>query len=164
MIQTDLPEPVEPATRRWGILVKSNTLGVPIISLPKAAHIEASLFKFWGDSKTSLRVTLLIVGLGISTPIVLLPGIGAWIITSLAAKARAISLLILTIRLTLVPAGTVNSYSVTAGPMCISTTLAFIPKSLKTRSKISLLLLVKSVELIFFCFIGSKIWLNLGSI
>ena len=77
LIHTDLPLPVEPATSKWGILVKSITFGVPIISLPKAAHILASLFKFCGDSNTSLKVTLLIVGFGISTPIVLLPGIGA---------------------------------------------------------------------------------------
>ena len=134
-----------------------------MISFPKAAHILASLFKFWGDSNTSLKVTLLIVGLGISTPIVLLPGIGAWMITSLAAKARAISLLMFTILLTLVPAGTVNSYSVTAGPMWISTTLALTPKSRKTLSRISLLLLVKSVEFIFLGFTGSNISLNLGS-
>jgi hypothetical protein len=47
--------------------------------------------------------------LGISIPTVLLPGIGASIRTSLAANAKAISLLIFKILLTLVPPGISNS-------------------------------------------------------
>lgn len=162
MIHTDLPEPVEPATKRCGIFVKSNTFGVPIISLPKAAHILASLFKFCGLSSTSLKVTLDIVGFGISIPIVLFPGIGAWIITSFAAKARAISLSIFKILLTFVAGGTVSSYSVTAGPIWISTTFAAIPKSFKTLSSISLLLWVNEVLFVFLGFNGSNISLNFG--
>ncbi len=34
-IATLLPEPVAPATRRWGIFDKSATTGVPNISLPR---------------------------------------------------------------------------------------------------------------------------------
>ena len=39
-IQTVLPEPVEPATRRWGILVKSATKGFPLASLPSTIGIS----------------------------------------------------------------------------------------------------------------------------
>ena len=33
-IKTDFPEPVVPATRRWGVLLKSITSMLPEISLP----------------------------------------------------------------------------------------------------------------------------------
>ena len=65
---------------------------------------------------TSLIGTLETFRLGISTPTVLFPGIGASILTSLAANASAISLLMLVIRLTLVPALISTSNCVTAGP------------------------------------------------
>ena len=32
---TDLPEPVVPATSKWGILARSTTTGLPAMSLPK---------------------------------------------------------------------------------------------------------------------------------
>ena len=32
---TDLPEPVVPATSRWGILARSETMGLPSTSLPR---------------------------------------------------------------------------------------------------------------------------------
>ncbi len=36
LMDTLLPEPVDPATRRWGILAKSMTKGSPEISFPSA--------------------------------------------------------------------------------------------------------------------------------
>ena len=33
---TDLPEPVVPATSRWGILARSAVIMLPVISLPRA--------------------------------------------------------------------------------------------------------------------------------
>ena len=85
--------------------------------------------------KTSLSGTEAIFLFGISIPTVLLPGIGASILTSLAASARAISLLILVILLTLVPALISTSNWVTAGPSWIATTLPVIWKSLSTFSR-----------------------------
>ena len=36
LIPTDLPAPVVPATKQWGIFTKSATIGLPEMSLPKA--------------------------------------------------------------------------------------------------------------------------------
>ena len=36
LMATDLPDPVVPATRTWGILARSATTGWPPISLPSA--------------------------------------------------------------------------------------------------------------------------------
>ena len=33
---TDLPDPVVPATSRWGIFARSTTTGRPLMSLPRA--------------------------------------------------------------------------------------------------------------------------------
>ena len=66
---------------------------------------------------TSLKETALFTLLGSSIPIVLLPGIGACILTSLAAKLRAISFCIESNLLTFVPAFNSNSYWVTDGPI-----------------------------------------------
>ena len=63
---------------------------------------------------------------------------------NLTRKFLAISLLILTIRLTFVPLGTVISYSVTAGPICIWTTFPLISKSFKTLSSFSWFNLTKA--------------------
>ena len=148
-MQTDLPEPVEPAISKCGILDKSASIGLPIISLPKAMfNLPSPLVK-----SISLILTALTDEFGISIPIVFLPGIGAWILTSLAAIARAISLLMLVIRFTLVPLGTIISYSVTAGPIWISTTFPLISKSFKTLSNISWLLLTNDSSPLFF-FLG----------
>ena len=37
LMATDLPEPVVPATKTWGILPKSATTGTPAMSLPMAS-------------------------------------------------------------------------------------------------------------------------------
>ena len=37
LIATDLPEPVVPATSRWGIFCRSTTTGLPAMSLPSAS-------------------------------------------------------------------------------------------------------------------------------
>ena len=97
-------------------------------------------------ARMSFILTSLVLGLGISIPIVLFPGIGACILTSFAASARAISLFILSILFTLVPAFISISYCVTVGPTCTSYTLPIIPKSLNTCSSILLFLVINSVE------------------
>ena len=61
------------------------------MSFPNTASNLLSSFSFGIAAKTSLKETGVVTLLGISIPMVLLPGIGACILTSLAAKARAIS-------------------------------------------------------------------------
>ena len=155
LIHTDLPLPVEPATSKCGVLLISVQTGLPIISFPKVTSSLES-FKFLGTvSNTSLTVTIEDTLLGISIPIVDLPGIGASILTSLAAKAKAISLWIDSILLSLVPDLTSISYCVTVGPGFIATTLPLISKSLNTWWSTSTLWLIVSVLSLFFFLVGS---------
>ena len=158
LIHTDLPLPVEPATSKWGIFAISAQQVLPIKSFPKATSILASLIFLGIELNTSLIGTAAIFLFGISIPTVLLPGIGASILTSLAARARAISLLILVILLTLVPALISTSNWVTAGPSWIATTLPVIWKSFKTFSKAILFWFKNSVPLPLLLFLsGFKI-------
>ena len=43
-MQTDLPDPVVPAIKRWGIEAKSPTIGTPEIFLPSAIGSFISFF------------------------------------------------------------------------------------------------------------------------
>ena len=54
-MQTDFPDPVVPAIRRWGIEAKSPTIGFPEIFLPSAIGNLISLFLKSGLSKISLK-------------------------------------------------------------------------------------------------------------
>ena len=94
-------------------------------------------------SNTSLNDTEDVSLLAISIPTVFLPGIGACILTSLVAMAKAISLCIDKSLLTLVPECNSNSYWVTVGPICTSTTLPIILKSFNTFSSISIFFSIK---------------------
>ena len=87
-----------------------------------------------GLDSISLNDTEELTLLGSSIPIVFLPGIGAWILTSLAANAKAISLWILSNLFTLVPAFSSSSYWVTVGPILTWTILPDISKSCSTFS------------------------------
>ena len=49
---TDFPEPVVPATRRWGISARSATTGLPVTSTPSAIGRSA-----WNDLNFSLSIT-----------------------------------------------------------------------------------------------------------
>ena len=55
LMQTDLPLPVAPAMRTWGILARSATATPPVISLPRAT--VRGLAAFWkaGESRISRR-------------------------------------------------------------------------------------------------------------
>ena len=87
-------------------------------------------------TNTSFIVTNSLTVLGISIPINDLPGIGASIRTSLAAKFNAISLLKFTILLTFVP-GVGNIWNwVIDGPTIALTILTSIPKLLKVLWRI----------------------------
>ncbi len=44
LIQTDFPEPVVPAIKRWGIDDKSPTIGIPEMFFPKAIGSFISFF------------------------------------------------------------------------------------------------------------------------
>ena len=55
LMQTDFPDPVVPAIRRWGIEVKSPTIGFPEIFLPSAIGNLISFFLKSGLSKISLK-------------------------------------------------------------------------------------------------------------
>ena len=92
LMQTDFPEPVDPATNRCGVLSISHHTGLPMILLPRAARSLLFSFSFGTASNISLMATGVTTLLGSSTPTVFLPGIGAWIRTSLAPSSRAISL------------------------------------------------------------------------
>ncbi|CAG5138070.1 Uncharacterised protein [Streptococcus pneumoniae] len=132
---TDFPEPVEPATSKWGILERSKALAVPLTAFPKGISKKFSAF-VCDCSHSSRKDTVAISELGTSIPIRDFPGIGASIRTSLAAKARARSSDRLEMRLTLTPTAGLTSYLVTDGPISARSTVTLIPKLAKVASKI----------------------------
>ena len=67
-INTDLPEPVVPATNKWGVLLKSITSIFPDISLPIQMGIFDEVFLKFSLLKSSLIVTVSLSSLGTSTP------------------------------------------------------------------------------------------------
>ena len=128
LIHTDLPEPVAPAMRRCGILAISATTVFPAISLPTPNDIADWLSLNSLDSTSSLKYTLPASLLGTSIPIAALPGIGASILMSAAARLSLISSDKETILLTLTPCSGCNSYLVTVGPQLISVIVTLTPK------------------------------------
>src|SRR3989344_1875564 len=83
-----LPVPVEPATKRWGILARSAKAGFAATSLPKAkVRVETEFWKFGCSIRFFKRTTVLTL-LGISMPTSGLPGMGASILIGWAAKAK----------------------------------------------------------------------------
>ena len=89
LIQTDLPEPVAPATRRCGIAAKSAITVLPYTSLPKASGILFFALVNPSSCKSSLRGTATFSSFAISMPTVSFPGIGARILIASAFVARA---------------------------------------------------------------------------
>src|SRR5215208_6103211 len=87
---TLLPLPVVPATSRCGISERSKKTARPEMSLPSPTGRVQSLASGYAWN-TSPSVTFAGLVLGTSTPTALLPGIGASILTSVAARAYAIS-------------------------------------------------------------------------
>ena len=92
LIQTDLPEPVEPAISRWGIFVRSATTGFPLTSLPRTTGISAFESAQARDSTISLMQTGAAVLFGISIPTQSFPGTGARIRTDSDLSAIAMFL------------------------------------------------------------------------
>src|SRR4051812_26204405 len=92
LTKLDLPDPVDPAKRRWGIFARLAMTYQPPTSLPTPIVMGCVLFMAVGDLSTSPSVTISRSVLGISTPIALLPGMGARMRTSLLATAYAMLL------------------------------------------------------------------------
>ena len=155
LIQTDLPDPVAPATNKWGVLLISQYFGLLKISLPRATNNLLSDFSWTNFSMISLTKTVVGFSLDISIPTVLLPGIGAWIRTSFLASAKLISLLIPVSFDNLVPGFNSSSYWVIAGPTVTSTTCPIIPNSLNTSSSFWIFDSILA-WLLFFIFLGSS--------
>ena len=116
LIQTDLPEPVAPAISKCGIFAISATTTCPLISLPTAnAMLEGNFWKL-SDSSRSRKNTGWLSLFGTSMPTAGLPGIGASIRISAAAKFSLISSAKFVIFDTFTPCSGCNSYRVTDGP------------------------------------------------
>ena len=64
-IKTDLPEPVVPATKRWGDLLKSITSMLPDMSLPMHTGILCDAFLKLSLPSNSLIVTFSLFSFGI---------------------------------------------------------------------------------------------------
>ena len=112
---TDLPEPVVPATSRWGIGARSAITGSPAIFLPRISGSDM----FWSSNAwlpiSSDRLTVSRFGLGSSMPMTLRPGIVATRAES-ADMLRAMSSASAITRLALMPLAGSSSYMVTTGP------------------------------------------------
>ena len=133
-MHTDFPEPVVPATNKWGIDARSPIIGIPEIPLPKATGNFSSFLLNFSSPIISFRNTFSLFKLGISIPIVLFPGIVATLVET-ELVFLAISSARLTIFDTLTPDAGSNSYKVTTGPQLILLILPSTPKSSKIFSK-----------------------------
>ena len=150
---TDLPIPVAPATRRWGILARSTMYTSFVMVLPSAR----------GNSKSvSLNLRLLIMlsietiwglALGTSIPMVPLPGMGAMIRIPSALRLNAMSSSRFLILLMRTPGAGVTSYSVMVGPTVALMLVMLTPKLLSTVIICSL----------FLCCSSMSIWLPVSS-
>jgi len=134
LIHTDFPEPVVPAINKWGIAKRSPTTGTPEILFPKAIGNFISLLKNLSSEIISFKNTFSLLELGISIPIVFLPGIVATLADT-ELVYLAISSAKLTIFDTFIPEAGSNSYKVTTGPQLILLILPSTPKSSKIFSK-----------------------------
>ena len=78
---TDLPEPVAPATRTWGIFAKFAKWSFPDIPFPSVT--SSGLSDFWNSSEpiSEARPTVDLTEFGISIPTSDFPGIGASILS-----------------------------------------------------------------------------------
>ncbi len=128
LTHTLLPEPVAPATSRWGILARSTTIASPDTSRPSAniRGLGASCIRF--SSRNGRKPTISLFWFGISMPTTSLPGIGASIRIERAARAIARSSARASMRETLTLLSGRTSYWVTTGPVFVATTLASMPK------------------------------------
>ena len=140
LIQTVFPEPVDPATNRCGILVRSATRALPLASLPRTIGISAPASAHALDWRISFRQTGAGFWFGTSIPTQPLPGTGANIRTLSAFNAIAKFLSRLAIFSTRTPAAGCTSYRVITGPVWTSpnsiSTLNWARVSLRFRALI----------------------------
>ena len=87
LMNDDFPDPVAPATSRWGIFARLATTKPPSTSLPRPATIGWWSERAMLERSTSPRETISLSMLGISMPIADLPGIGLRMRTSADATA-----------------------------------------------------------------------------
>ena len=83
----DLPAPVAPAMRMWGILARSAITARPLMSRPMATSSGLVAALASGEARMSPTATSWRLSLGTSTPMACLPGMGARMRTSAAAIA-----------------------------------------------------------------------------
>ena len=130
---TLLPLPVEPAMSRCGIAARSETTGLPVVSLPRARGSRLLASTNSAETRISRRYTVAVSGFGTSTATVPRPGIGPMMRTAAAFMARARSSERFTTWLTLTPAAGSNSYEVMTGPGLACTMCPSTPKSWSLR-------------------------------
>ena len=114
---TDLPCPVAPATKRWGIFVRSKVYVSLEMVLPKAtgkAYLDSWNFL---EAMIPRMETTSGFWFGTSIPIVPAPGIGAMIRMPKAERLSAMSSSRFLILEILTPGAGTISYKVTVGPM-----------------------------------------------
>jgi hypothetical protein len=140
LMLTLLPEPVCPATRRWGIAPRSSTIGAPATSRPSATVSLDGEPRKIAVSTTSRSETRPTAMFGTSIPTTLLPGIGASMRSVRAASASARLSLSDSTRDRRMPGAIFSSYRVTTGPGVTSTTLAAMLKCASVCSMTSALL------------------------
>ena len=85
--QLDLPAPVWPAMRMWGIVARFIITALPVMSRPTATSRGWAARRASVLARMSPRATIWRTSLGTSTPIACLPGIGARMRTSGVAMA-----------------------------------------------------------------------------
>ena len=123
---TDLPEPVVPATSRWGILARSAVTGSPRTSTPRQSGSAALNSLHARLSAKLAKSTVSGVSAGISSHTELLPGTGSTL-TEETFSSRAISSSADASFLILVPAAGSNSVSCSSGPRRSPTTRPLMP-------------------------------------
>ena len=136
--QTDLPEPVEPATIRWGISARLLKIMLPPMSLPRAK------INLWPPalnssvSTSSRMVTGTLLALGISMPRVPLPGDGPFDAHGAGLGAQGDVVGQGHHAAHLHARGQGDLVAGDGGPGQTSTTLAATPKLVSTRSRLAL--------------------------
>ena len=147
-IKTDFPEPVVPATRRCGVLLKSITSILPEISLPTQRGILNDVFLKLSSLNNSFIVIVSLFSLGTSTPKYCVPKICA-ILTAPTPILLDISSARFIIVLIFIPAAGSISNNVTTGPCFTLTTWISILKSSNTFSNKSEYVLKFSLSFLF---------------
>ena len=116
LMHTDFPEPVAPAMRRCGILVRSSTTSSPSRLRPSTTGSTRAMRRNSALSMRSRTCTSRGVGLGTSIPIAAFPGIGATMRSDCARIASAKSSASEETRPTFTPRPGSSSNRVTTGP------------------------------------------------